>query len=111
MARARRSAAFERALRIELLRTRAALERETIRAHGSELIRAVDPRTQIASWLPQSASGVVGQVSSLALRYPYLLSTAASFIATQTRHPARLLIAGVTAALIWRASRQRGTQD
>lgn|SRR5690554_257208 len=94
-----RSAAFDRALKIELLRTRAALERETICAQTAKLRHSIDPREQMMNLLPGSASGVLGQLSQLAFRYPYLLSSGASLVASQFRRPKRLLVAGGIALL------------
>ena len=103
-----RSPFFDRALKIELLRTRAALERETICAHANRFKQSIDPRQQLADLLPQSASGLIGQVSQLgqfAFRYPYLVSSGASIVASQIRHPKRLIVIGATALLVWAAGK------
>ncbi|AWB33678.1 hypothetical protein [Orrella marina] len=102
-----RSVAFDRALKIELLRTRAALERESISAHASQLRHSLDPREQMLNLLPGSASGVLGQVGQLAFQYPYLLSSAASLLTSQLRRPKRLLVAGGVALVVWAATRYR----
>ncbi len=107
-----RSSNFERALKIELLRARAALERDVISGHANQFKQSIDPRQQIAHWLPQSSAGLLGQVSQLtrfAFRYPYLLSSGASLVASQVRHPKRLMVIGVTALLVWASVRYRKT--
>ena len=109
-----RSQAFERALKIELLRTRTALERETIGVHVDRFKQSLDPRHLIGQLLPQSTSGVIGQVSQvaqLALRYPYLLSSGASLVASQIKHPRRLVMIGATALLVWAAGKYRRKTD
>ena len=102
-----RSAAFDRALKIELLRTRATLEREAICAQTVQLRQSIDPREQLLNLLPGSTSGVLGQVGQLAFRYPYLLSSAESLLASQLRRPKRLLLTGGIALLVWAATQYR----
>jgi len=107
----RRSAAFERALKIEMLRARAAIERKAISNQAGRLCHAIDPRVQIANFMPRSASGLLGQLSQVALRYPFLLSSGATLLTKQLARPKRILAVGAAALAIWFLGRNRTAGD
>jgi len=71
----RHSAAFDRAVRIELLRTKAAMQRQSIAIHARGLGHDADPRRQLTHWLSSGKAGPLGQGLGLMSRYPFLLST------------------------------------
>lgn len=102
------SASFERALRVEMLRARAALERDAICRQAERVRESLDPRQQLMSLLPRDASGLIGQLGQLAFRYPFLLSSAVSIVSTQLKRPRWLLLAGAAALSIWIFSQGRG---
>lgn len=70
----KRGPAFERAVRIEMLRARAAIERDSIERHGVSLVDSLDPRLALGRLLPGNVQGVVSRGLKLVTRYPYILS-------------------------------------
>lgn len=72
------NAEFERAVRIEMLRARAAVERHTIAAHAGGLVDSLDPRVAVGRLLPGNVQGMVSRGLSLVTRYPYILTTVLS---------------------------------
>jgi hypothetical protein len=78
------SPAVERAVRIELLRARAAIERESL-AHGvAETGRALSPSHLIKGLLPGFSGGgstrLVWQAIGLVRRYPVILSSVSAMV-------------------------------
>ena len=74
----RRDPAFERAVRIEMLRARAAIERDAIARETEHLVDSLDPRMAIGRLLPGNMQGVVSRGLRLVTRYPFVLSTVLS---------------------------------
>jgi len=82
-----RSSAVERAVRIELLRARAALEREALAHEFSQLTRSLDPRALVQGLMPRFGGGSGGshanvllQAVRLARRFPVLTSTVSAWL-------------------------------
>ena len=73
------NAEFERAVRIEMLRARAAIERDTIAFHAQTLVVGLDPRAAVGRLflgnLPGNVQGLVSRGLRLVTRYPYVLTT------------------------------------
>jgi len=72
------NAEFERAVRIEMLRAKAALERQHIAYQASVMAAQLDPTQLVANLLPGKASAWVSRGLGLVTRYPYILSTVLS---------------------------------
>lgn len=72
------NAEFERAVRIEMLRARAAIERDSIATRASGLVDSVDPRVAVGRLLPGTMQGMVSRGLRLVTRYPYILTTVLS---------------------------------
>lgn len=76
----RRSPEVDRIVRIELLRARAAIERESLKSRAGQLVDSLDPR----QWLGRVGKGRTGgfllQGVDLAQRYPFILSTLTSLV-------------------------------
>ena len=70
----KRDAVFERAVRIEMLRAQAAVERHELASRTAQLVGSLDPRLAVGRLLPGSAQGILFQSLSLAARYPHLLA-------------------------------------
>lgn len=103
----RHSADFDRALRIELLRTKAAMQRQAMALHAHELGQSANPRAQLTRWLSSGKAGKVGQGLGLVARYPFLLSTFSTAFAN--RRWGRLLSVALTIGAVgWFASRSSG---
>ena len=75
----RRSPAVDRAVRIELLRARAAIERESLAQDIASAARKLEPAALFKSFLPGLASGGASrwamQALGLARRYPFISSS------------------------------------
>jgi len=69
---------FERAVRIEMLRARAAVDRHMIAQQASGLVNSLDPRLAIGRLLPSDMQGMVSRGLRMFTRYPYLLSAVLS---------------------------------
>lgn len=69
---------FERAVRIEMLRARVAIERDTIAHRAGSLVDSLDPRVAVGRLLPGNVQGVVSRGLRLVTRYPYILTTVLS---------------------------------
>lgn len=76
--------AQERAVRIELLRVRASLERQTLSSQVHSLGQDLSPGNLWNSVKPSSLSmgGVVSNALSLSRRYPFLLSGASALLSS-----------------------------
>jgi hypothetical protein len=71
----KRDASFERAVRIEMLRAKAAVERHTIAAHARTLADDFNIKRVVTGWLPGQSGGLLSQGIQLASRYPYIISS------------------------------------
>jgi hypothetical protein len=65
---------FERAVRIEMLRARAAIERDAIARRAGGLADSLDPSLALTRWLPGKSQGLVSSGFRLVSRYPYVLT-------------------------------------
>lgn len=102
----------ERAIRIELLRARAAIERQGL-AHGVADVReSLTPRNLLESFLPRSrrraaSSGLLLQMLNLTRSYPMVLSLGSAVLSTVARRRMRLWKLAGGAALAWLLARNR----
>ncbi|SAI65690.1 Uncharacterised protein [Bordetella ansorpii] len=120
---ARITPAVERQVRIEMLRARAALERETLAQRLIETGHDLAPSNLIRGLLPSSLAGLVSgggaktgasmlwQAVSLARRYPIVSSTLSSVLLGGGKRRGLLKVAGAGLAgwqlfKAWRASKQ-----
>jgi len=69
------NAEFERAVRIEMLRANAALERRRIAQHSTSMAAALNPSQLISGLLPSNTRGWVSRGLSLVTRYPHVLTS------------------------------------
>jgi len=111
----KRSQAVDRAVRIELLRARAAIERESLAYDIASASRSLEPRNLLKRWLPGLARGNVSQLLwqgvSLARRYPFISSTVSALIMGRGKRSRLLRLAG-GALLGWQVYKAwRGTSD
>ncbi|HYG42947.1 MAG TPA: hypothetical protein VEA17_08500 [Bordetella sp.] len=101
---AKPSPAIDRAVRIELLRARAAIERESLAQDIASAGRSLEPRNLVRRWLPGFAGGnlsnLVWQGVALARRYPFISSTVSALIMGRGKR-SRLLRLGGGALLGW----------
>lgn len=111
MNRHRESPSVERKIRIELLRSQAAIERQTIAIQAQNLKSKLDPREQIMSMMPTSGSGLLAQIGRAAIRYPYLASTGSTLLLSQFRNPRRLLLGGAVGLIIWAVSKRKRLRE
>jgi hypothetical protein len=72
------NAEFERAVRIEMLRARAQLERRQLASQTAAISAGLDPSRMVASVLPGNAGQWLSRGFSLVTRYPYVLSAVLS---------------------------------
>ena len=72
------NAEFERAVRIEMLRAKAALERQHIAHQAQTMAMGLDPSRLLTNLLPGKTSAWVSRGLGLVTRYPYLLTTVLS---------------------------------
>ena len=110
----RTQTARDRATRIELLRARAAIERQSM-AHGVQyLSKSVTPRALLESVLPQFRSrgsrrstspSMLLQAFSFTRRYPMILSMGSALLSTAARRKLRVWKLAAGAFLAWQASR------
>ncbi len=70
----------ERAVRLELLRARAAVERESFMFHASNLSDALDPRALIGRVTQTKGAGFLFQGMGLAKQYPFLASSLSTLL-------------------------------
>lgn len=107
------SSRHDRAVRIELLRARAAIERQSM-AHGvQQLGETLTPRGLLESFLPggggrrASPSDMLGRVFSMSRRYPMVLSLGSALLSTAARRRLRWWKLALGAAVAWQVSRKR----
>lgn len=103
----RHSAAFERAVRIEILRTKATMQRQAISFHTQKLVAAADPRRQVSQWLASGKAGKLGLGVDLLSRYPFLLSTLSTAFTTK-RWGRVLSVVAAVGSVWWFTSRSSG---
>lgn len=70
-----RGVAFERAVRIEMLRAQAAIDRHNIADSMVDVAQSLDPRLAFKRLLPGGNAGLLTSGLKLMTRYPYLLSS------------------------------------
>jgi len=103
----RHSAAFDRAVRIELLRAKASMQRQSISIHAQQLCQAADPRRQVSRWLASGKAGKLGLGIDLLSRYPFLLSTISTALTTK-RWGRVMSVVAIAGSAWWFASRSSG---
>lgn len=104
------SKARERELRKELLRARAAVERQDVRRHACGVAQDLSPSALVRSVVPKSlSSGQVGSVlwegAGLLGRYPFLVSSLSGLLSGRGRLGRRLLRMTLGAATAWQVLR------
>lgn len=105
----RRSPQVERIVRIELLRARAAIERESLKSRAGQLADSLDPRQLLGLLGKGRTGGLLMQGVDLAQRYPFILSTLTSLVLGKRWQWLKLGGAAL-AALLARFSSQAGSQ-
>ncbi|TFL13177.1 hypothetical protein CSC67_14890 [Pusillimonas caeni] len=109
------SAARMREVKIELLRARAAIERQTLHNSLHHLGQDLQPRALLRSLLPAAVSRKrptdwLFQGVGLMRRYPVIVSTASALLSgVRKRH--RLLRLGAGLLLSWQVARNMGGRD
>ena len=100
------TAAVDRAVRIELLRARAALEREALAQDIASTTRSLKPRNLVKRWLPSLAHGNLTKLAwqgfTLARRYPFVSSTLSALVMGRGKRSGLIKLAG-GAFLGWQA--------
>ena len=102
-----------RELRLELLRARAAIERQHLRQYSGQVVDDLAPVNLIKGLLPDriadlgkgGAVGVLTQGADLLGRYPFLLSTLTGLLSRRGSSKRRWLGVVVGAVLGWQALR------
>lgn len=108
MKRQARLSRTDRAVRIELARSRAALERRNLQRHVAELTNDLQPRALVSSLLPaagRSTSGILLNLLQLTRRYPLLLSGATTLLSAAGRRR-RWLRLGAGLLISWGLARK-----
>ena len=94
----KRSPTVDRAVRIELLRARAAIERESLAQSIASAGRKLEPAALLKGLLPSLASGSASrwalQAISLARRYPIVSSSLSAMVMRGGKRSKLLKIAG-----------------
>lgn len=99
----------DRAVRIELLQARAAIERQSM-VHGMQHLReSLTPRGLLESVMPKgprrSPSDMMMQAFSFTRRYPMVLSLGSALLSTAARRRMRWWKLAAGALVAWQASR------
>ncbi|WP_228255760.1 hypothetical protein [Pollutimonas thiosulfatoxidans] len=98
----------ERALRIELVRARAALERQTMARSTHELVGSLHPRALLRGMMPKgsglSMTDWIFKVLTLARRYPLLTSSVSAVVTGAARRKNWWRI-GIGLLLSWQLAR------
>lgn len=99
----------DRAVRIELLRSRAAIERQGI-AHGlTELKASLTPRGLLESFMPKSRrkspTDLLMRAFTMSRRYPMVLSLGSALLSTAARRRMRWWKLAAGAVVAWQVSR------
>lgn len=118
---ARHSASVDRMVRLELLRARAALEREALAQGIVEAGRTLTPGNMVKSIWPSlgkaNTSRLFWQAFALVRRYPFVSSTLSAMVVGRGGRRSRLLkLAGVAlvgwqAYRFWQSSREERQAD
>ena len=99
----------ERAVRIELLRARAAIERQSMSQSLHRLSDSLTPRGLIESFFPRarrtSPSDLLMRAFSVSRRYPMILSLGSALLSTAARRRLRWWKLAAGAVLAWQMSR------
>lgn len=90
----------ERAVRLELLRARAAVERESFIIHASGLGDSLDPRAWIGRVTQHRGANILFQGFDFAKRYPFVTSTLSTLLFGRF---SRLAKFGGIALTLWQA--------
>lgn len=102
--------ARERAARIELLRARAAIERQSLARSVQHLGNALTPGALLGSVFPRSVrrspSELLMRAFSLSRRYPMVLSVASALLSAPMRRRLRWLKLAAGAVAAWQVTRQ-----
>lgn len=112
----RRSQVMDRAVRIELLRARAAIERETLAESIVQAGRALAPATLASQILPSLAGRKTGkllwQAFGLARRYPLISSSVSALIMGGKRgRMFKLLASSLAGWQLWTTWQKRKHDD
>lgn len=107
----KRDAEFERAVRIEMLRAQAAVERHEIASKTSHLADSLDPRTVVGRWLPGSAQDVLSRSMSLVSRYPHVLAALFTNRKFKAVRWLSLIAVGIGAWSIFSGGQTNGSPD
>ena len=107
------SRAEAREMRLELLRARAAIERQNLRKYSGQVAEDLAPGSLVKGLLPAGIAGlgrggavdVLAQGAGLLARYPFLLSTFTGLLSSRGRSGRKWLGVVVGAALGWQALR------
>lgn len=106
----RSSPARDRTVRIELLRARAAVERQSVAQCVQHLGASLTPRGLMESFLPgsggKSPSDMLLRTFSLSRRYPMMLSLGSALLSTVARRRLRGWRLAAGAVLAWQMSRK-----
>jgi hypothetical protein len=105
----RTSPARDRALRLELLRARAAIERQAVTQDLHELGASLTPRGLMESVFPRSRrkspSDLLMQAFTLSRRYPMVLSLGSALLTSAGKRRLRWWKLAAAAAAAWQLSR------
>lgn len=110
-----RSSEVERQIRIELLRARAAIERDTLQQQACTIAEQISPASLLQRLVPRplrlgGTPGLFVQGFSLLRRYPFVLSTLSSVVGgatgSRSRKLLRIGIAGYLAWLAWQSGKK-----
>lgn len=109
------SASRLREVKIELLRARAAIERQTLQNSLRHVGQDLQPGALLRSFLPASVSRKrptdwLFQGLGLLRRYPFIVSTASALL-SGVRKRNRLLRLGAGLLLSWQVARNMGGRD
>lgn len=105
----------DRAVRIELLRARAAIERQSV-VHGMhDLGESLTPRGVLQSLFPRSrrgrsSSGLLLQAFTFSKRYPMLLSLGSALFSASARRRVSWWKLGAGAVIAWVVANKRGAE-
>lgn len=109
----RRNSSRDRAVRIELLRARAAIERQSVVHNVQSLGQSLTPRGLLETFMPRLGSGgrrkppsdLLMQAFSFSRRYPMVLSMGTALLSKAARRKIRWWKLAAGAVLAWQASR------
>lgn len=105
----RHSSSVDRAVRIELLRARAAIERESLVQNTAQVGRALTPASLLREAVPGLSGGgtpkLLWQIVGLARRYPYVGSSLSALLMGGGKRAGllKLLTGGMVGWQLWKA--------